>query len=328
LKFFFQKSPNYNILKIFGCECWPLLRTYNSHKFSFRSQSCVFLGCSKPYSGYKCLNISTGRVYIGTHVIFNEFVFPFQHQVTNSPALPHHTDNLLPLEIFLAQSTPTPHSLEASPAHPQHLVSSPTHDTRSISATPPADATPPAGSSAAPNISNHSDLPHPLPSPVPESPASTTDHSRNDLSSTAALAQPNIPTLPPRTHTMQTRSQFPNPKCSSMAQFAIHYLEPLPLNFLAKKKQPTSFTSAVKDAVWRQAMSEEFNALLHNGTWSLVPYHPSMNVVGSKWIFRIKRKADGSVERYKARLVAKGFHQQPGIDFEETFSPVVKPITI
>lgn len=134
----------------------------------------------------------------------------------------------------------------------------------------------------------------------------------------------------PRTHTMQTRSQHHISKPKVFTDGTIRY--PLPRAFTTElscsKKEPTSFTSAVKDAVWRQAMSEEFNALLQNGTWSLVLYHPSMNVVGSKWIFRIKRKADGSVERYKARLVAKGFRQQPGIDFEETFSPVVKPITI
>jgi hypothetical protein len=75
-------------------------------------------------------------------------------------------------------------------------------------------------------------------------------------------------------------------------------------------------------------MNIEFDALLSNGTWTLVPPTSDMNVVGCKWVFRLKRKADGSIDRHKARLVAKGFHQQPGIDFGETYSPVVKPTTI
>lgn len=92
--------------------------------------------------------------------------------------------------------------------------------------------------------------------------------------------------------------------------------------------EPTCFSTAVKHGVWRDAMAAEFNALMKNGTWTLVDPHPSMNVVGCKWVFRIKRKADGTIDRHKARLVAKGFHQQPGLDFGETYSPVIKPITI
>lgn len=67
---------------------------------------------------------------------------------------------------------------------------------------------------------------------------------------------------------------------------------------------------------------------MKNDTWHLVPPSPSYNVVGNKWIYRIKRNSDKSIQRYKARLVAKGFHQSQGVDFFETFNPVVKDSTI
>ncbi|KAI5312496.1 hypothetical protein L3X38_041669 [Prunus dulcis] len=75
-------------------------------------------------------------------------------------------------------------------------------------------------------------------------------------------------------------------------------------------------------------MSDEFTALVWNGTWELVPSRPNQNLVGCKWVFRIKCHPDGSIDRYKAHLVAKRFHQCPSIDFYETFSQVVKPTTI
>ena len=75
-------------------------------------------------------------------------------------------------------------------------------------------------------------------------------------------------------------------------------------------------------------MDDEFAALKRQGTWVLVPPSPSQNVVGCKWVLKLKRNSDGTINRYKARLVAKGFHQQFGIGFEETFSPVIKPPTM
>ena len=75
-------------------------------------------------------------------------------------------------------------------------------------------------------------------------------------------------------------------------------------------------------------MGREFDALIENDTWSLCPRPLGKHVVRNKWVYKMKRKPDGSVERFKARLVGKGYDQRSGIDFHETFSPVIKPTTI
>ena len=75
-------------------------------------------------------------------------------------------------------------------------------------------------------------------------------------------------------------------------------------------------------------MVEEYKALIDNGTWRLVPRPPRANVISGKWIFKHKYHSDGSLAHHKARWVVRGFSQQHGIDYDETFSPVVKPATI
>ena len=75
-------------------------------------------------------------------------------------------------------------------------------------------------------------------------------------------------------------------------------------------------------------MDEEYRALIENRTQHLVPPKQGTNIIDHKWVYKIKKNANGDIERYKARLVAKGFKQRCGVDYEDSFSPMVKATTI
>ncbi|KAH9699990.1 protein kinase domain-containing protein [Citrus sinensis] len=91
---------------------------------------------------------------------------------------------------------------------------------------------------------------------------------------------------------------------------------------------PNNIQEALGHPEWKRAVHEEINALEKNDTWVITDLPAGKRPVGCKWIFTVKYKADGSVERLKARLVAKGFTQSYGIDYLETFAPVAKLNTI
>ncbi|CAL9218493.1 unnamed protein product [Arabidopsis halleri] len=102
------------------------------------------------------------------------------------------------------------------------------------------------------------------------------------------------------------------------------------LSLLAKTKSPIprSHIHALSDPNWNPAMTDEHGAMIKTKTWDLVPRPPNVNIVRSMWLFKHKYDADGILSRHKARLVANGKSQEEGVDFTETFSPVVKPATI
>lgn len=87
---------------------------------------------------------------------------------------------------------------------------------------------------------------------------------------------------------------------------------------------PSTTKVALSDPVWKAAIQDEFDALIKNGTWILVPLPPDRSKIGCKWVYRLKENLDGTINRYKVRLVAKGFHQQESFDFTEMFSPIIK----
>ncbi|KAL1347145.1 hypothetical protein AAHE18_08G237600 [Arachis hypogaea] len=93
---------------------------------------------------------------------------------------------------------------------------------------------------------------------------------------------------------------------------------------------PKSVKSPLQSPLWKGAMImiTEYKALLHHNTWSLVEKPCNEKIVTCQWVFAVKKNSKGEIIRYKARLVARGFSQTAGVDFDQVFSPIVKPVTI
>jgi histone deacetylase 1/2 len=348
----FNQSPNYTKLKTFGCLCYPWLAPYAQNKLVPKSQPCIFLGYCPTQSAYLCFNPVTHKLYTSRHVQFVETIFPYLNLISsstnsnsNTPTSFDHPTNVNPFQQTNPQNPPnilgqpppisTPSSssnLNSTNQLTIPLFTTPLSPPTSNSNTPtPISLSPNNTSQPTNNTNNTSHVPispphHPHTNSnlnnIPIQPL--TDATNPPINAPSFIEKSavatSLPNTLPHSHSMVTRSKngiVKPKKLHTVSKF------PLPITI-----EPSCPSKAIKIAEWKSAMSDEFNALLSNNTWSLVPPHSSQNVIGCKWVFRIKRNPDGSVARYKARLVAKGFHQQPGIDYTDTFSPVIKPQTI
>jgi hypothetical protein len=405
--------PNYSSLRVFGCACWPNLRPYNKRKLAFRSTQCVFLGYSPRHKGVKCLEVSTGRVYISRDVVFDETVFPFKNLHPNAGALlrkqillldpslhnfeqgddtidDSHVDNnhatnplsrpvCSVLQDAAPQNTaPGENSAQNSRSdrpggssdssgenngRPGSQADSPYGSSSGSTETASSDApgsgsrgldrerdsghsgsaratsrrsaTPAHGrapSPAAPGSSAPGRSPTPSQTATPSATA-TADPSETspDAASSGSPDALGMGSSVPESSVRQTAAPPPRPvtRASRGIVKPRGYKDGTVRWALScSTAEPANLDEALQDSNWRAAMNEEFDALKQNKTWRLVPFREGKNIIDCRWIYKIKRKADGSIDRYKARLVAKGFKHRYGIDYEDTFSPVVKIATV
>ena len=91
---------------------------------------------------------------------------------------------------------------------------------------------------------------------------------------------------------------------------------------------PIAFEEAIKKSEWQKVMDEESLAIERNNIWVLTNLPKGHKTIGVKWVYKMKLKENGEVDKYKARLVAKGYKQEFEVDYKEVFAPVERHVTI
>jgi hypothetical protein len=196
----------------------------------------------------------------------------------------------------------------------------PTAATRRTSASG-GDRQAPASSPASPtsDARQQQQTPAATPTALLESPS---ESAPDPAAGSSAPASPVADPPPPEQNRPRTRLQ------AGLRQPKIYTDGTIRYGMFTSNGEPQTVEEALGDKNWKEAMDLEYNALMKNNTWNLVPPKKGINIIDCKWVHQIKYRADGSLDKYKSRLVAKGYKQRYGIDYEDTFSPVVKMSTI
>jgi hypothetical protein len=352
----YDTAPSYDHLHVFRCACYPNTSATAPHKLPSRSTRCLFLGYSPDHKGYQCLALTSHRIIISLHVIFDEDVFPLAGSTppTDLDSLlesdpippPPPAPRLAPLPAPRAATTTssTPRVAPSTPPAPRaapSILPAP----RAAPSTPPAPRAAPSTPArfANPVLVYHR-RGHATTSAPPDSGPSTSAawfadpavvYHRREPAPPAALDVPAVGSESSVYHPVAIHRD-PGHVHPMVTRRAAGVLRPIDRLILAAATSstppdaspvPSSVRTALADPHWHRAM-QEYAALLANHTWDLVPRPPGTNVVTGKWLFRHKLTSDGSLDRYKARWVLRGFTQRPGVDYDETFSHVVKFATV
>ncbi|XP_072066650.1 uncharacterized protein [Arachis hypogaea] len=341
-------KPDISYLRIFGCLVYASTLVNHRRKLDKRARKCVYLGIKEGVKGHLLYDLSSRDIFISRNTIFYEFVLPFtvQEAVQNEKVeIETHPDFC----IHDLHTFDDPLCIEIQQSHTQ-----PGSQQQTASRFPSLDQ--------APSASSHTNIPIPSHTPIMQPLRRSTRETRKPAyladfqcmtTSSALLATPDFST----THFSQClhetffehqfdiihdlkqnffehstlllfESAIPDsalpliPLCPSSIEFANQ------VTFQPKHIEPKCYAEAVTDLKWQEAINVELNALKENKTWTLTHLPAGKRTVGYRWVFKLKLNADGTVERHKTRLVAQGFTQTAGVDYLETFSPVVKMTTL
>ncbi|KAL4283202.1 hypothetical protein GQ457_16G007940 [Hibiscus cannabinus] len=318
-----HQLPSYSHFKVFGCLCFVSTLKSSRDKFTERALPGIFIGYAPGIKGYKVYILQTRTIVVSRNVIFHEEIFPFHSIVPFDSLVDPFPSIVLPHILHDAS-----HGSQEIQGVVDSSGSDCAHDVESDSA--PACYDSASHGSASNEYGSefvHNDesnlVPNETVAPIA---AERTLESQAPVSvvrrSSRVSHKPSYLTKYYCNNTASSSCLYPTEDHISTSQLSSDYT--VFVANLSSSYEPVFYHQAVKYPEWRDAMTEELQAMESHHTWSVVSLPPGKQAIDCKWVYRIKRKADGSIDRYKARLVAKGFTQIEGIDYTNTFSPVAK----
>ncbi|CAM8989719.1 unnamed protein product [Rhodiola kirilowii] len=308
-----KKEVSYDLMKTFDCLCFATNTNPNKGKFDSRATTGVFLGYPYGQKGYKVLSIQDHHVFVSRDVVFHENIFPFAKDIREVADFTVHLPiNTVPLPQF-SNDVSDSSDFDSPDFLPKALDFSPAEG---VSEGVDEDQMP--DQILAPSVPNIRDQ---ILAPTVPTISSNQPRRSARLSKPSSLMKDFICNTAVRKSTLYPIANFVTyDQCSE--GYKSYALQTTLLT------EPSSYTQACKLTEWQQAMQAEIDALQLNDTWEVTDLPQGKHAIGCKWVYKIKRHSDGSIERYKARLVAKGFTQEEGLDYHETFALVVKMTTI
>jgi len=295
---FMKRKPDVSMFRVWGCAAYAHVPDALRTKLQPKAVKCMMVGISDEHKAWRLLDLKTKKVIISRDVIFDEAVFPKSkepvHDLADYPDLTRDDIIFYPPEHANAD-TPIGRNDHTDPLDVLSDLQ--------------------VGSS--------------MYSPAPPSTNEEYVDLSGDLSVVEEEDESDDGEQPVR---RSTRERAPSEKL-------VHRLQAMKVEVAAMVEdargadEPATYRAAMSRpdaALWTEAMRAEVESLMKTKTFEFVPDgdKPKQRPVSAKWVYKIKRNSDGTIERYKARLVARGFTQRPGVDFRETFAPVARMTSI
>ncbi|GKC34154.1 ribonuclease H-like domain-containing protein [Tanacetum coccineum] len=317
----YKKCPTLSHLRVFGCLCFATI-VNNNDKFSSRSEKCVMIGYSNFKKGYRLYSLDKHQFIFSRDVKFFENIFPFKDSEVGKNDSTNVLQDVNHINFFDIEYPEIPNDDER--------VANDLNKGKSDS------------SSSSESGSNINTADFPVDSGNDADSSNDFVATQNEEVATLeenVFSEGNLDQNPSSSQGVQNvrrssrQSVFPKNYNDFVVESKVKYgLE----KYVSYSKLNTKFFCFISQlnktrepiSHWIDDMNQEMNALLRNGTWELVELPEGRKAIGSKWIYKIKFRSSGEIYKYKAILVAQDFGQKERIDYEETFSPVVKMLTV